>query len=182
MLRSVLSAVSLVYKTHRLYESILEYLIVSGTWTKRMLVPAFLVSSYDKRDDLYGMIYVLERRTVYGLTKGLHSNKGNKHQNNPRVGALTVRHVRAYINSFLPRHNDSINDDKNDDLHTLLLCLTRSAYVLLTTSQSIDEDNEQTIVTQSREEWYIDCIHGDIHGRSSKKFIFSRACSNVDTF
>ena len=37
-------------------------------------------------------------------------------KNNNRVGAETVRHESTYIILFLTRHNESINDDKNDDL------------------------------------------------------------------
>ena len=98
---------------------------------------------------------VLERRTVYVLTRGiflipefLHSNEGNKHKNNTRMGAWTVRHEGAYIILFRTRHNESINYDKNDDLHTPSPCLTRSVYVLLMTSQSIVDD-----VTMTRQLW-----------------------------
>ena len=50
-------------------------------------------------------MYVLHRQTVNVPTKGLfrclfielQSNEGNKHQNNTRVGAWTVRHKSIYI-------------------------------------------------------------------------------------
>ena len=71
-------------------------------------------------------MYALEWRTVSALTRGLfwclfpelRSNKGNKHQNNTRLIAETVRHESTYIILFLTRHNESVNDDKIDDLYT----------------------------------------------------------------
>ena len=74
----------------------------------------------------------------------LRSNEGNKPQNNTRVSAETVRCENTYITLFLTWHNDSINDDKNDDLHTSSPCLTRSVFVLLVTSQSIVDDVTMT--------------------------------------
>ena len=59
---------------------------------------------------------------------------------------------------------------KNDDLHTPSPCFTRSAYVLLMTSQSIVSD-----ITMTRQLWRYDlkhCIHGDIHGRLCKNVIY----------
>ena len=105
-------------------------------------------------------------------------NSGNKHQNNTRVSAGTVRHESIYIILFLTRHNESINDDKNDDLCTTSSCLTGSIFVLLITSQSIVDD-----VTMTRHLWPdhvnrdidlldIDFVHGDIHGGSCKKVSF----------
>ena len=93
-------------------------------------------------------MYVLEWRAVSALTRGLflclfpelQSNEGNKYKNNIRVSAETVRHESTYIMLFLTRHNDSINDDKNDDIYTSSPCLTHSVFVLLMTSQSIDDD------------------------------------------
>ena len=121
-------------------------------------------------------MYVLEWRTVPVLTRGLlwclflelRSNGGNKHQDNTRVGAETVRHESAYIILFLTRHNESINDNKNDDLFTSSPCLARLVSVLLMTSQSIADD-----VTMTRQLWRdhsldINFIHGDIHVRSCK--------------
>ena len=72
------------------------------------------------------IMYALEWRTVSALTRGLfwclcpelRSNEGNKHQNNTRVSAETVRHESTYIILFLTRLNESINDDKNNDLYT----------------------------------------------------------------
>ena len=71
-------------------------------------------------------MYVLAWRTVYALTRGLFwclfpelcSNEGYKHQNNTRVSAWTAPHKSTYIILFLTRHNESINDAKNEDLHT----------------------------------------------------------------
>ena len=39
-----------------------------------------------------------------------------EYQNNTRVSAETVRHESTYIILFLTRHNESINDYKNDEL------------------------------------------------------------------
>ena len=96
-------------------------------------------------------MYVLEWQTVYALTRGLfwclfpelRSNEGNKHQNNTRVSALTVCHESTYI-LFLTRHNEPINDDKNEDLHTPSPWLTCSVHVLLMTSQSSADDVTMT--------------------------------------
>ena len=49
---------------------------------------------------------------------------------------------------FLPRYKKSINDDKNDDLHTSKLCLTNSVYILEMSSKSIAGD-----ITMSRQMW-----------------------------
>ena len=43
---------------------------------------------------------------------------GNTHQNNTRVSANSVNHGRTYIVIFLIRHDESIDDDRNDDLYT----------------------------------------------------------------
>ena len=105
-------------------------------------------------------------------------NEGNKHQYNIRVSAETVRHESAYIILFLTRHNESINDDKNDDLYTLSPCPTLLGFVLVMTSQSIADD-----VTMTKQLWCvtwivisnsldIDFIHGDIHDRSCKNVPF----------
>ena len=79
-------------------------------------------------------MYVLEWRTVSALTRGLflclfpvlRSDEGDKHKNNTRVSAATVRHESTKIILFLTRHKESINDDENDDLYTSSPCLTRS--------------------------------------------------------
>ena len=136
----------------------------------------------------YRIMYVLEWRTVSVLTRGLFwclfpelwSNEGNKHQNNTRVSAETVCYESTYIILFLTWHNESINDNKKDDLYTSSLCLTHSVFVLLMMSQLIVDD-----VTMTRQLWRdhvnndisisnsldIDFIHGDIHGLSCKKDI-----------
>ena len=54
------------------------------------------------------------------------------------------------------RHNESINDDKNDDLHTSSQRLTRSGYVMLMTSLSIADD-----VPMTRQLWR-DHVKSDI--------------------
>ena len=95
------------------------------------------------------------------------------------MSADTVRHSSTYIILFLTRHNESINDDKNDDLYTSSPCLTHSGFVLLMwrhnrllmTSQWPDTCDAITSITISNS-LDIDFIHGDIHGRSCKKWCF----------
>ena len=86
----------------------------------------------------------LTRGLFWCLFPELRSNEGNKHQNNTRVSAETVRHESTYIILFPTRHNESINYDKKDDLYTTTPCLTRSVVVLLMTSQSIADDVTMT--------------------------------------
>ena len=49
-----------------------------------------------------------------------------------------------------------MNDDKNDDIYTSSPCLTHSVFVLLMTSQSIDDD-----VTITKQLWR-DHVNNDI--------------------
>ena len=79
------------------------------------------------------------------------SQEGYFGVNNTRVSTETVRHESTYIILFLTRHNESINDDKHDELYTSSPCLTHSVFVLLMTSQSIVDDVTMTIVMRSRE-------------------------------
>ena len=109
----------------------------------------------------------------------LRSNEGNKYQNNTRVGSETVRHESTYIILFLTRHNEHINDDKNNYLYTSSPCLTHSGFVcwwrhdwLLMTSQWPNNCDAITWIMISNS-LDIDFIHGDIHGRPCKKEVFS---------
>ena len=52
-----------------------------------------------------------------------------------RVSIEIVHHKCAIIILFLARHNESMNDDKNNDLYASSPCLTRLVFVLLMTSQ-----------------------------------------------
>ena len=98
------------------------------------------------------MMYVLEWWTVSALTgvlfwclfPELQSNKGDKDQNNTPVSTETVRYKSTYIILFLTGHNESIYDNKNDDLYASSLCHTCSVFVLLMTSQSIADDVTMT--------------------------------------
>ena len=109
-------------------------------------------------------MYVLEWRTVSALTIGLflclfpelRINEGNRHKNNIPVSAETVRRESTYIILFLTWHNDSINDDKKDDLYTSSLCLTRAVFFLPMTSQSIAGD-----ITITNQLW-LDHVNNDI--------------------
>ena len=137
------------------------------------------------------IMYLLEWRTASALIRGLfwclfpelRSNEGNIHQNNTRE---TLHHDSAYIILFLTRHNESINDDKNDDLYTssrvslarFSFCWWRHQNRLLMTSQWPGNCGAITwiVITNSLD---IDFIHGDIHGRSCKKvmnLIFGNDC------
>ena len=128
-------------------------------------------------------MYVVEWRIVSALTRGLfwclfpelRSNEGNRYQNYPRVSAETVRHESTYIILFLTRHNESINDYKNDEFYTSSrVALARFSFCwwrhnrLLMTSQWPDNCDAITwiVISNSLD---IDFIHGDIHGRSCKK-------------
>ena len=81
----------------------------------------------------------------------------------------------TYIILFLTWHNESINNDKNDDLYTSSPCLTCSVFVPLMTSKSIADDVTMVrqcdaitwkVISNSLD---INFIYGDIHGRSCKK-------------
>ena len=127
-------------------------------------------------------MYVLEWWTVSAIARGLFcclfpelwSNEGNKHQNNTQVSAETVRHNSTYIILFLIWQNDSINDDKNDDLYTSSPCLTRFSFcwwrhnLFLMTSQWPDNCDAimWLMISNSLD---INFIHSDILGRSWKK-------------
>ena len=93
------------------------------------------------------------------------------------INSLLWEYIQ-YITLFLTWHNESINDDKNNDFHTLTLCLTCTVYVLLLMSQLIADDitnalRVATILMRSRDKQYlthyISIIYGNIHGRSCKK-------------
>ena len=86
----------------------------------------------------------------------LQSNLGNKHQNNTRLSAETVRNESTCNILFLTQHDESMNDDKNDNLYTSFPCLTHSVFILLMTSQSIADN-----VTMTRQLWR-DHMNNDI--------------------
>ena len=111
----------------------------------------------------------------WSLFQELRSNEGNKHQNNTRVSAETVHHVSTYIILFPTTHNESINDDKNDDLYTSPPCLTQFSFCwwrhnqLLMMSQWPDNCEAITWIMISNS-LDIDFIRDDIHGRSRTNF------------
>ena len=111
------------------------------------------------------------------LFPALRSNEGNKHQNNAQVSTETVHHRSTYIILFLTRHDESINEDKNNDIYTSSLFLARRVFVLVMTSQFNADDVKITdncdaitwiVISNSLG---ISFIHGDIHGRSCKKYV-----------
>ena len=128
-------------------------------------------------------MYVIAWRTVNALTRGLFwclfpelcSNEGQKHQNNTRVSAWTVRHKSTYIILFFTRHNESKNDTKATifihhprvSLARFTLCWWRHNRSAMT-SQWPDHCDANTwqVISNSL---VIDFIHGDIHDRSCKK-------------
>ena len=140
-------------------------------------------------------MYVLAWRTACALTRVLfwclfpefRSNEGNKHQNNTRVSAQTVRHKSTYIILFLTWHNESINDGNNEDLqhhpHVSLdrftCCWWRHNRLAMTSQWPGNCDaNTWQVISNSLD---IDFIHGDIHSRSCKNklFIHKNAFENV---
>ena len=111
----------------------------------------------------------------------------NKHQNNTRVSAETVRHESTYIILFLTRQNESINDDKTTIFtHRYHVSLTQFSFCwwrhnrLSMTSQWPDNCDAITWIAISNS-LDIDFIHGDIHGRSCKngEYLNSRFYSVV---
>ena len=101
----------------------------------------------------------------------------NKHQNNTRVSAETVRHESTYIILFLTRHNGSINVDKTTIFtHRPRVSLARFSFCwwrhnrLLMTSHWPDNCDAITWIVISKSLDF-DFIHGDIHGRSCKKLL-----------
>ena len=121
--------------------------------------PQYKINPWDIGNNVYTQVtncFSAHERWFWCLFPELRSNEGNKHQNNTRVTAETVRHKCTYIILFLTQHNESINDDKNNDLYALSQCLTHSVFVLLMTSQSIADD---TIMT--RQLWR-DHVNNDI--------------------
>ena len=64
--------------------------------------------------------------------------------------------TRVHIILFHTQINEFIPDDKNEEHHSSSPCLTRSAYVLLVTSQSVADD-----VTITRRLWR-DHVKSDI--------------------
>ena len=82
---------------------------------------------------------------------------GNKHQNNTRVSAKTVRRKSTYIILFLTRHNVSKKWRlKRGSSHIIPVSHSLSLH-------SADDvtiywwwrDNDQTIVTRTRDKWYL---------------------------
>ena len=110
-------------------------------------------------------VSVLTRELFLYLFPELRSNQGNKHKNNTRVSAETVRHESSYIILFLTQHNESINDD----LHTSFPCFTLTLFLLLMTSQSIAD--VLTIITWIMISNSLDIhfIQGNVHSRLCKK-------------
>ena len=87
----------------------------------------------------------------------------------------TVLYECTYIISFLTRHNESINDDKNDALYTsTYFSLAQFKFCwwhrnrLMMTSQWRHYTSTWKVISNLLD---IDFIHGDIHGRSCKNFL-----------
>ena len=111
------------------------------------------------------------------MTNCFSAHERVKHQIHTRVSAETVRHDSTYIILFLTWHDETINDDKNNDLYTPSRCLTSPVVVcrwrhkrLLMTSQLSGNYNMITWIMLSNS-LDIGFIHGDIHGRSCKNYI-----------
>ena len=82
---------------------------------------------------------------------------GNKHQNNTRVSAKTVRRKSTYIILFLTRHNVSKKWRlKRGSSH--IIPVSHSLSLHSADDVTIDwwwRDNDQTIVTRTRDKWYL---------------------------
>ena len=128
-------------------------------------------------------MYVLEWRIFSALTRGLfwclfpelRSNEVNKYQKKTQVSAETFPRESTYIILFLTRHNESINDDKNDfaqghrvSLARFSLCWLRHNRLLMTSQWPDNCDVITWIVISNSLD--IDFIHGNIPGRSCQKF------------
>ena len=112
----------------------------SGNWQRIMYVNEWRTVS------------ALMRRLFWCLFPELRSNEGNEHQNNTWVCTKTVCQESTYITLFLTRHNESINEDKSDDIHTSSPCLTVG--FRYDDDDTIDcwwRDNDHTILTRSPE-------------------------------
>ena len=114
----------------------------------------------------YRIMYELEWRTVYALTRWLlwclfpelRSNEANKHRNNTRMSAWTARHDSTNILIFISYITQRIHKWRyNDNLHTSTPCVTCSIFILMMTSQSIADD-----VTMTRRSWR-DHVDNDIY-------------------
>ena len=88
---------------------------IRGIWTVVFIVDSTSTILLDPI--IYIMMYVLEWRTVYALTRGLFwclfpsfGATREINQNNTRMGPWIVRHESTYIILFLARHNGSIID------------------------------------------------------------------------
>ena len=134
LLKNILRFMSLKYMLlfcGILLNSVFNYCIECARW----LIPAFRVKELrvlnlpdqanTQQVKVITILYVLEWRTVSALMRGLflcwfpelRNYEGNKHKNNTRVSTKTVRHSSTYIILCFTWHNESINDDKNDDLY-----------------------------------------------------------------
>ena len=114
----------------------------------------------------------------------LRSNEGYKHQNNTRVSAYTVRHKSTYIILFLTRQNESkmtlkpmiFTPHPRVSLARFTLCWWRHNRLPMTSQRpDICDTNMWQVISNSLD---IDFIHGDIHGRSCKKYkiMYKFAC------
>ena len=109
-------------------------------------------------------MYVLVWRTVYALTRGLfwclfpefRGNEGNKHQNNTRVSAYTVRHKSThYFISYTTWRNHKWRSKRG---YSHIIPVSHSLALRYVDDVTIDRrwrNNDQTIVTRTRDNWYL---------------------------
>ena len=144
----------------------------------------------------YRIMYALPWQTVYALTRGLfwclfpelHSNEGNKHQNNTQVSALTLRHKSTYNILFLTWQNKPkmtlktriFTHHPRVSITCFTLCWWRHNRLEMTSQwpDHCDADTWQVISNSL----YIDFIHSDIHDRSCKKIRCRMSFWNVVHF
>ena len=74
------------------------------------------------------------------FTHSTHFILGRKYQRSAFLDFCDGTRIFLHIILYRTWHNESINDDKKSDLHTLSSSLTRSVYVLLLMSQSVADD------------------------------------------
>ena len=111
---------------------------------------------------------------IWCLFPELCSSEGNKHQNNTRVVAQTVRHESTYIIAFLIWHNESINDDETTIFtRRPRISVTRFTFFWWRHNRSLmmsqcSNNCDANMWKAISHPLNINSTQGDIQGRSSK--------------
>ena len=104
-----------------------------------------------------------------------------KYQTDTRVSTQTVRHISAYIITFVIRHNEFINEDVSNNLHTStrvslvhFICSPGDVTIWWRHKCTMGCNNCEALTRKARyNSLDIDFIHGHIHDRSCKKHPYS---------